>query len=135
MPGWDPTEEDDMTKHGQYNHIEIPADDLARAKDFYAGVFGWDFNEIPGYEDYHLYSADQAGVGGALGKRNVSAGSQLRNYINVDDIDATIPKVTKHGGTVIEPKAAVMGQGWYAVVRDSEGNEFALWQQDPATPR
>ena len=120
-----------MTKHGAFNHIEIPADDLDRAREFYRNVFGWDFASIPGFEDYHLYSADQAGIGGAVGKRGVTAPHRVRNYINVDDIDRTIPKVTKHGGKVIEPKAQVMGQGWYAVVEDSEGNEFALWQQDP----
>jgi len=112
-----------MAKHGGYTHIEIPADDLARAREFYENVFGWDFQQIPGYEDYHLYSDAHAGVGGGLGRRG----------INVDSIDVTIPRVTTHGGRVIEPKAQVMGQGWYAVVDDSEGNEFALWQQDPAT--
>jgi uncharacterized protein len=124
-----------MAKHGDYNHIEIPADDLARAKDFYAGVFGWSFMDIPGFEDYHLYGDPATGVGGGLGKRGVTAGHQIRNYINVDDIDATVPKVTKHGGKVVQAKAQVMGQGWYAVVQDSEGNEFALWQPDPATTR
>lgn len=122
-----------MAKHGGYTHIEIPADDLARAREFYENVFGWDFQQIPGYEDYHLYSDAHAGVGGGLGRRGITAGHRVRNYINVDSIDVTIPRVTTHGGRVIEPKAQVMGQGWYAVVDDSEGNEFALWQQDPAT--
>lgn len=120
------------TRHGQYNHIEIPADDLNRAKAFYENVFGWNFNQIPGFEDYHLYSDEHAGIAGGLGKRGVTAGHRVRNYINVDNIDATIPKLKKHGGKVTQPKAQVMGQGWYAVVEDSEGNEFALWQQDHA---
>ena len=30
-----------MAKHGEFSHIEFPADDLERAKAFYANVFGW----------------------------------------------------------------------------------------------
>ena len=119
-----------MARHGHYSHIEIPADDLERATGFYKNVFGWNFDQIPGFEDYHMYSGEHAGIGGALGKRGITAPHRVRNYINVDNIDATIPKVTKHGGKVTQAKAQVMGQSWYAVVEDSEGNEFALWQQD-----
>ena len=119
-----------MVRHGHVTHIEIPADDLARATEFYRNVFGWDFQEIPGFEDYHMYAADQAGVGGAIGRRGETVGHRIRNYVNVDSIDATVPKLQAHGGKVVQPKAEVPGQGWYAVVEDSEGNEFALWQQD-----
>jgi predicted enzyme related to lactoylglutathione lyase len=119
-----------MAKHGEWNHIEIPADDLSRARGFYENVLGWNFSEVPGFEDYHLYSGDQAGIGGAIGRRDVTAPHHVRNYVNVDDIDATLPRVTAHGGRIVEPKSEVMGQGSYAVVEDSEGNEFALWQQD-----
>ena len=118
---------------GNYNHVEIPADDVDRAKRFYQGVFGWNFSTIPGYDDYELYTttADGTGVGGGIGKRGVTAGREVRNYISVDSIDAALPKVTANGGRVVSPKEEVMGQGWYAVVTDSEGNEFALWQDDP----
>jgi predicted enzyme related to lactoylglutathione lyase len=49
--------------------------------------------------------------------------------VNVDSTDAAIPKVTAHGGRITQPKAHVPGQGWYAVIQDSEGNEAALWEQ------
>jgi predicted enzyme related to lactoylglutathione lyase len=117
---------------GSYNHVEIPADDVDRAKRFYERVFGWNFTTIPGFDDYELYSttADRSGVGGGIGKRGVTAGRQVRNYVSVDAIHAALPKVTSNGGRLVSPKEEVMGQGWYAVVTDSEGNEFALWQAD-----
>jgi predicted enzyme related to lactoylglutathione lyase len=118
-----------MAKHGHYSHIEIPADDLERATTFYKNVFGWHFDQMPGFEDYHVYSGEHAGVGGGMGKRGVTAGHVVRNYINVDSIDAAIPKVTAHGGRITQPKAHIPGQGWYAVIEDSEGNEIALWEQ------
>jgi hypothetical protein len=120
-------------QHGDFTHIEIPADDTDRAKRFYAGLFGWPFEDVPGFEGYFLFTTPvgQEGMGGAVGKRGESAPNQLRSYVNVDSIDATLPKVTELGGKVIEPKAEVPGQGWYAVFADSEGNELALWESPP----
>jgi uncharacterized protein len=117
--------------HGTYNHIEIPADDPRRAQKFYEGLFGWSFTEMPGFDDYSLYltAAGRDGVGGAIGKRDVSAGHTIRNYILVDSLDDAVAKAESLGGRVIAPKAEVPTQGWYAVLNDTEGNEFALWQQ------
>lgn len=119
--------------HGEYTHIEIPADDPERAQRFYGGLFGWSFMAMPEFPDYFLYTtaAGQDGVGGAIGKRDVNAPHQIRNYVHVDSIDGSLPKVTSLGGTVVEQKSEVPGQGWYAVVRDTEGNEFALWERMP----
>ena len=119
--------------HGDYTHIEIPADDPARAQRFYEGVFGWTFRAIEDYPDYFLYTtpAGDDGVGGAIGKRDVSAPHEIRNYIDVESIDESAAKAVELGGRIIEDKAEVPGQGWYAVVTDSEGNPFALWQSLP----
>ena len=115
---------------GEYTHIEIPADDTARAQRFYEGVFGWTFQAVDGFEEYFLYTtpAGENGVGGAIGKRDVSAPHQVRNYVDVDSVDESVAKATELGGRVVEPKAEVPGQGWYAVITDTEGNEFAVWQ-------
>lgn len=116
---------------GEFTHIEIPADDPGRAQRFYEGVFGWRFTSMPGYDDYFLYTtaAGEEGLGGAIGKRGESAPLTVRNYVHVDSIDESLPKVTALGGSLVEPKSEVPGQGWYAVVTDSEGNEFALWER------
>ena len=115
---------------GEYTHIEIPADDTARAQRFYQGVFGWQFQAMEGYPEYFLYTtaAGENGVGGAIGKRDVSAPHQIRNYVDVDSVDEAVATATELGGSVVEPKAEVPGQGWYAVITDTEGNEFAVWQ-------
>jgi uncharacterized protein len=121
-------------QHGDFTHVEIPADDPGRAKRFYEEVFGWTFPpEIPGFEGYHMFTtpAGQEGVGGAIGKRGESAPEKLRSYVHVDSIDATLPRIAELGGTVVEAKSEVQGQGWYAVFADTEGNELALWEAAP----
>ncbi len=122
-------------KHGDFTHIEIPADDPGRAKGFYSAVFGWTFPpEIPGFEGYHMFTTPvgEEGMGGAIGKRGELAPESVRTYVNVDSIDEALPRITAGGGSVIEPKREVEGQGWFAVFADTEGNELALWESPPS---
>jgi uncharacterized protein len=115
--------------HGEFSHIEIPWDDEERAKRFYSGVFGWEFSSMGDFPDYDLYRTGT--IGGGLGRRGVTAGEGVRNYIDVDDIDASIAKVRELGGAINEGKTEIPGQGWYAVGTDSEGNPLALYQSLP----
>ena len=117
--------------HGEFNHIEIPYDDEERAKRFYGGVFGWKFSQIEGFDGYDLFRSGPAELGGALGKRGESAGTTTRQYILVDSIDEAIPKIEQLGGTIVEPKAEIPGQGWYATATDSEGNPLAIYENLP----
>ena len=120
-----------MAQHGEYNHIEIPYDDEERAKRFYAGVFGWEFSQMEGFDGYDLFRSGPAELGGGLGKRNESAGATTRTYILVDSIDEAVKKVEELGGTITEPKAEIPGQGWFAIGTDSEGNQLSLYEERP----
>ena len=119
-------------KHGDFTHVEIPADDPDRAKRFYAELLGWTFAPpVPGYEGYHVFTTPvgDAGAGGAIGKRGESAPERLRTYVHVDSIDESLARVEALGGAVVEGKSEVPGIGWYAVLTDTEGNEMALWER------
>lgn len=120
--------------HGDFTHIEIPADDPGRATRFYGELFGWAFSEMPDFPGYHLFltPAGQEAVGGAVGERGRSAPTSMRTYVSVDHIDNVLPKVADLGGRIVEEKREVPGQGWYAVLQDSEGNEIAIWESLPA---
>lgn len=112
---------------GEINHIEFPADDPQRAMRFYEAVAGWQFSPIEGFEDYWVFRSAE-GYGGAVGKRGVSTGQVVRDYIEVDSIDDAVAAGERAGGTVKEPKAEVPGMGWFAVLTDPEGNEIGLFQ-------
>ena len=118
--------------HGQMSHLEIPADDVARARAFYESVFGWQTSEMEQYPNYFLFSFGAIeSAGGAIGVRNESTGPQLRLYISVDSIDDVLPKVTANGGKIVEPKTDIPGQGWYAVIDDTEGNQLGIYENLP----
>jgi len=116
--------------HGDFNHIEIPADDTARARRFYEAAFGWTFTDTQ-FGDYALYTtpAGEQAVGGGLGKRGDSAPDEVRVYLEVDSIDATLARVGELGGATLQGKDDIPGIGWWAVVTDTEGNKLGLFER------
>ncbi len=122
-----------MTRIGDFTHLEIPADDPARARRFYEEMFGWRTSEMDGFPDYYLFRTPSEGLGGAIGKRGVNTRDGVVQYVEVESIDDALSKATELGGQVLTPKSDVSGQGWYAIVADSEGNEIGLWETTAAT--
>lgn len=114
--------------HGQITHIEIPADDLDRAKRFYGELFGWHFTEMEGYPGYFLFNTGNAEIGGAVGERGKSAPERLRVVCEVDSIDTVLERVPDLGGAVVDGRSEITGVGYYAVIRDPEGNEIGLYE-------
>ena len=118
--------------HGDYSHIEIPADDTGRARRFYEGLFGWSFTDTQ-FEDYALYAtpAGEQGVAGGIGKRNETAPNAIRNYVTVDSIAKSLAMAAELGGRRVEAKDEIPGIGWWAVIADTEGNELGLFEPIP----
>ncbi|MFI5254828.1 MAG: VOC family protein [Candidatus Limnocylindrales bacterium] len=119
-----------MAKHGEYNHLELPADDIDRARAFYEAVFGWQTEAMPGMADYYLFRAGE-GRGGGIGTRGKTAPNTSRLYVQVDSIDAALAAAGAHGGRTGEPKTAIQGMGSYAVLADSEGSEPGHFEAEP----
>jgi predicted enzyme related to lactoylglutathione lyase len=46
----------------------------------------------------------------------------------VPDIDAALATVEQLGGATVLPKTEVMGMGYAAYFRDTEGNVMGLWE-------
>ncbi len=116
-----------MSKHGEFSHIEFPADDVSRAQAFYSAVFGWQFRPMAEIEGYLLYTAGPGDLGGGIGKRGESAAQAVRNYITVDSIEAALDAATANGGGIVVPETDI-GVGWYAAITDTEGNELGLYK-------
>jgi predicted enzyme related to lactoylglutathione lyase len=50
--------------------------------------------------------------------------------VNVESVDRSVARAKELGAKVTKPKAAVPGMGWFAMLTDPQGNDFALWQTD-----
>jgi len=114
---------------GKPVHVELPAKDSARAKEFYGALFGWQF-ESYGDQDYHMTQFDESSGGAISGGEEPGA---PRVYFDVDDIDAATAKVRELGGQADE-KQPVPGMGWFAACKDTEGTSFSVWQSDKSAP-
>jgi predicted enzyme related to lactoylglutathione lyase len=116
---------------GEVVHLEIPADDTAKAREFWGSLFGWQFEAFPGPNEYHMTRISDR-TGGAI--TNMEPGKRgTRVYFDVDEITAGAARVKELGGEAGEGMP-VPGMGWFAVCKDPEGNEFGLWQTDPSAP-
>ncbi len=113
-------------------HFDMVADDVDRARKFYAQVFGWRFQKWDGPTDYWLITTGEApepGIDGGLSQRSPTnpAGA---NTIGVMSLEQTLAAVTTNGGKVMSPKNAIPGVGWFAMCADTEGNAIGVIQLD-----
>lgn len=122
-------------------HFEIYAQDLERAKKFYADIFGWEFTDwsgVTGTPYWGILTAPQGstepGINGGLMSRPGPLpveGQAVIAYactVQVENIDETISKIEKAGGTLALAKMNLGGMAWQAYYKDTEGNIFGIHQ-------
>lgn len=121
---------------GRVVHFEIPADDMARASEFYRSAFGWEIGDVPGM-DYAMLGTtpteegagpkDPGAINGGMFKREgpMTAPTVV---IDVEDIDKALEIVNGLGAETVVPRQPVMEMGFSAYFRDPEGNLIGLWQ-------
>ncbi len=117
-------------------YFEIPVNDIARAQAFYAQLFDWRFEKMPGTApEFDYWSVDtgtpnEPGVAfGGMMKRQ-APGHQVTQYVSVTSLDRSLEKAQSLGATVLVPRTAVSGKGFFAICRDLDGNPFGLWECD-----
>jgi uncharacterized protein len=107
-------------------HVEFPAQDVERGRKFWEGVGGWSVNDA-GMEGMQYLMWQEGDQGGAIYSMEGQSGSTI--YLGSDDIDADLAKVKELGGEA-EDKQPIPHIGWFSRCKDSEGNEFSLFQSD-----
>ncbi len=105
--------------------IEFPADDLARARQFWEGLLGVTLDQRVAAEGQGLQSSalQNRGDGPAFGLHERGRGPGDRfslPYFRVVDLPSALERVVELGGDVVHP-----GERW-AICRDSEGSPFGL---------
>ena len=109
-----------MAKHPVV-HFEIGCRELAKTREFYKGLFEWEFNDL------FQVAEKTAGISGHL----TSLGHEPYNYtifyVQVEDVGAAIAKAVGLGGKKLVGPVTIP-TGTFAWVRDPEGNVVGLWK-------
>jgi predicted enzyme related to lactoylglutathione lyase len=118
-------------------HFEIPADDVARAKEFYGSIFGWQLQDMPDMDytvvqttevDEQTQMPTSAGaINGGLMRRSEETPAPVLT-IDVESIDQALKQVEAAGGRVVRPRTEIPEMGAFAYFTDPEGNTLGLWE-------
>jgi uncharacterized protein len=109
--------------------FEILSTDHQRAQDFYAGMFGWQINADPAMGGYGLVDtqAGDGAINGGIGPAD-DAGTGVKIYIRVPDLNAALERADDLGGRTLAPLIELPdGYGQIAVFADPDGNAVGLW--------
>jgi predicted enzyme related to lactoylglutathione lyase len=112
--------------------IDTSQPDPEAAVDFYAGLFGWQFeNAMPAgapgkYFIARIRGGDVAAVGSIPDGAPPMA--MWNTYVWVESADETASKALAAGGKVLTEPFDVMEAGRMAVLADPEGAAFCAWQ-------
>jgi predicted enzyme related to lactoylglutathione lyase len=119
-------------------HFEIHAGNPERAITFYRTLFGWEFTRWEGPTPYWLINTgpdSRPGInGGLIPRRDSGLGDTLIAYVctvDVANLDESVRNALSAGGAQCVPKMPILGVGWLAYCKDTEGNIFGMMQSDP----
>jgi D-aminopeptidase len=106
------------------DYIELPTTDIAAAKEFYTGVFGWKTQDWgPDYSSFE----DGRLAGGFRKEAEVTPGGPLVVLYAVD-LEAVAAAVRSSGGAIVKEIFSFPG-GRRFHFTDPSGNELAVWSE------
>ncbi|HEY1163873.1 MAG TPA: VOC family protein [Chitinophaga sp.] len=117
------------------NWFEIPVNDFDRARQFYSRLFDYEMQDAlagPNRRGFLPHDQQGGGIGGAIvqGPDYIPSQRGCLVYLNAgDDLSIVLARVTAAGGKIIQEKTPVSEEhtlGYYAIIRDPEGNRIAL---------
>ena len=77
-----------------------------------------------------MVSADDVGVGGAVGQGNEQMPNYMTIYIQVDSIDEALSGIEASGGATVMPRTEIPGVVTFGLFNDPAGNLVGLVEED-----
>jgi hypothetical protein len=123
---------------GKLIFVELVTPDLAVAKQFYTGLFGWTFRDIQaGRTEYAEALLDDRPVAGLIHK-NLPASEHRQprwlSFFAVGDVDAAKKVALQNGAKVLFEPHSIPDRGREAVFADPQGAVFAVLASSSGDP-
>ena len=104
------------------DYIEFPVTDIAAAKKFYGGVFGWEMKDWG--PEYASFKDGRLGGGFRAATEVVRGGSLVVLY--AIDLEGIKESIESNGGTIVQDIFSFPGGRRFHFL-DPSGNELAVW--------
>ena len=123
---------------GKFIWFDLFTRDLSGACDFYGQLFGWSFEETaPGNATLKTIRYEGIPIGNAAqidSRRDITAESRWFSFMSVADVDQTVERITKNGGSVHIPPKDLPHRGRLALLHDPQGALFAVLTASKGDP-
>ena len=120
----------DETKQGEFSWNELITTDKTLAMKFYGAIFGWQKlveHDMGPMGTYMLFGVGDKPLGGMFNKTSdMPMPPSWVYYIQVDDLEASVGRVTSNGGKLVNGPMDVPGGTRIAQCTDPQGVVFAL---------
>jgi uncharacterized protein len=117
---------------------ELITPDLATAKSFYGGLFGWTFRDITGGKSPYAEAYLDGNAVAGLVQKAVPAGGHGQaawlNFFATADADAAAQAVVQNGGKVLVAAHDLADRGREAILTDAQGAVFAVLASSSGDP-
>ena len=114
---------------GTFSWADLATTDPTGAKAFYAGLFGWECEDLPVGEGgtYTMCRLDGKNVAALSGQRDEERAQGVpphwNNYVTVHDLDERAARIAELNGSLMMPPFDVMDAGRMAVATDPTGGD------------
>ncbi|MGO9066165.1 MAG: VOC family protein [Myxococcaceae bacterium] len=123
---------------GKVIFAELVTPDLATAKKFYGGLFGWTFRDLEAGATHYAEASLDGHVVAGLIHRDLPEGKRRQpawlTYISARDVDATTKTAVDRGATVLFEPHTIPDRGREAVFADPQGAVFAALDSSSGDP-
>jgi len=119
---------------GKFIWADLVTDNVPAARDFYARLLGWKFQDLGSYT---IALNDGEPVAGLFQRPRPNTGSATPRwfgYISVADVQATRAEVVRAGGRVLAEPQSMARRGEQAVFADPEGALFGVLNSSAGDP-
>ena len=118
--------------------MQLTTTDIAGAKQFYAGLFGWTFRDVPGTRvPFSLAYVGTEQVA-AVAERPAPGGARAQpawlSFFSTQDVDAAAKLAAGEGARVLAAPRDIPGIGREAVLADPQGAVFGVMTSSSGDP-
>jgi predicted enzyme related to lactoylglutathione lyase len=107
---------------------QIVARDPARAADFYTKLFDWEMTTDNALHYRMVDTGSERGINGGIWPAPPEGHGMVQLFVEVDDLAAHLARATTLGGKIIIPPQKLPDGDQMAVLLDTEGIPFGMFQ-------